>query len=164
MPISSWHSSLVVINPTILWGAFHDHFVPHCWEGSFPVLKMVLVDKTLNVLLLGYVLIVKTSLDTCILVMVQESIPSHCIFSYLELHYYSHWSYIKLYIWSTASSLVIIFVGGSVIHLVIQEIIILWNKQNTGMLILQHLQSVRCSLQLIQKNVKPCFTNKAGSR
>ena len=112
--------------------AFHDHFVPHCWEGSFPVLKMVLVDKTLNVLLLGYVLIVKTSLDTCILVMVQESIPSHCIFSYLELHYYNHWSHIELYIWSTASSLVIIFVGGSVIHLVIQEIIILWNKQNTN--------------------------------
>ena len=62
--------------------------------------------------------------------MVQESIPFRCIFSYLELHYYNHWSYIKVYIWSTASSLVIIFVGGSVIHLVIQEIIILWNKQN----------------------------------
>ena len=69
------------------------------------------------------------SLDTCLLVMVQESMPSHCIFSYLELHYYNHWSYIELYIWSTASSLVNIFVGGSVIHLVIQEITILWKKQ-----------------------------------
>ena len=59
------------------------------------------------------------SLDTCLLVMVQESIPSHCIFSYLELHYYNHWSFIELYIWSTASSLVIIFVGGSVILLII---------------------------------------------
>ena len=37
--------------------------------------------------------------------------------------------FIKLYIWSTASSLVI-SVEGSVIYLVIQEIIILWNKQN----------------------------------
>ena len=72
------------------------------------------------------------SLDTCLLVMVQESIPFRCIFSYLELHYYNHWSYIELYIWSTASSLVIIFIGGSVIHLVIQEIILLWNKQNTN--------------------------------
>ena len=53
-------------------------------------------------------------------------------FLYLELHYYNHWSYIELFIWSTASSLVIIFIGGSVIHLVIQEIIILWNKQNTN--------------------------------
>ena len=51
----------------------------------------------------------------------------HCL---LELHYYNHWSYIELYIWSTASSLVIISVEGSVIYLVIQEIIILWNKQN----------------------------------
>ena len=72
------------------------------------------------------------SLDTCLLIMVQESIPSCYIFSYLELHYYSHWSYIKLYIWSSASSLVIISVGGSVIYLVIQEIIILWNKKNTN--------------------------------
>ena len=72
------------------------------------------------------------SLDTCLLVMVQESIPSRCIFSYLELHYYNHWSYIELYIWSTAWSLVIISIGGSFIHLVIQEIIILWNKQNTN--------------------------------
>ena len=53
----------------------------------------------------------------------------HCL---LELHYYNHWSYIELYIWSTASSLVIISVEGSVIYLVIQEIIILWNKQNTN--------------------------------
>ena len=45
------------------------------------------------------------SLDTCLLVMVQESILSHCIFSYLELYYYNHWSYIEPYIWSTASSL-----------------------------------------------------------
>ena len=64
--------------------------------------------------------------------MVQESIPFCCIFSYLELHCYSHWSYIELYIWSSASSLVIISVGGSVIYLVIQEIIILWNKKNTN--------------------------------
>ena len=64
--------------------------------------------------------------------MVQESIPSHCIFSYLELHCYNHWSYTELYIWSTASSLVIIFIGGSAIHLAMQEIIILWNKQNTN--------------------------------
>ena len=63
--------------------------------------------------------------------MVQWSVPFHCIFPYLELHYYNHWSYIELYIWSTASSLVIISIGGSVINLVIQEII-LWNKQNTN--------------------------------
>ena len=53
----------------------------------------------------------------------------HCL---LELQYYNHWSYIKLCIWSTASSLVIISVESSVIYLVIQEIIILWNKQNTN--------------------------------
>ena len=53
----------------------------------------------------------------------------HCL---LELHYYNHWSYIELYIWSTASSLVFISVEGSVIYLVMQEIIILWNKQNTN--------------------------------
>ena len=53
----------------------------------------------------------------------------HCL---LELHYYNHWSYIELYIWSTASSLIIISVEGSVIYLVIQEIIILWKKQNTN--------------------------------
>ena len=53
----------------------------------------------------------------------------HCL---LELHYYNHWSYIKLYIRSTASSLVIISVEGSVTYLVIQETIILWNKQNTN--------------------------------
>ena len=65
--------------------------------------------------------------------MVQESIPFNCIFPYLELHYCNHWLYIELYIWSTASNLVItIFTGGSVMHLVIQEIIILWNKQNTN--------------------------------
>ena len=68
------------------------------------------------------------SLDTCVPVMVQESIPSRCTFSYLELHYYNHWSYIELYIWSTASGLVNIFVGGSVIHLVIQEMLILWSN------------------------------------
>ena len=50
----------------------------------------------------------------------------------LELHYYNHWSYIELYIWSTASSLVIISAEVSVIYLVIQEIIILGNKQNTN--------------------------------
>ena len=72
------------------------------------------------------------SLDTCLLVMVQESIPSCCIFQYLKLHYYNHWSHIKLFIWSTASSLVIIFIGGLIIHLVIQETIILWNRQNTN--------------------------------
>ena len=54
---------------------------------------------------------------------------SHC---FLELHYYNLWSYIELYIRSTASNLVIISVEGSVIFLVIQEIIILWNKQNTN--------------------------------
>ena len=53
----------------------------------------------------------------------------HCL---PELYYYNHWSYIKLYIWSTASSLVTISVEGSVIYLVIQQIIILWNKQNTN--------------------------------
>ena len=53
----------------------------------------------------------------------------HCL---LELHYYNHWSYIKLYIWSTDSSLVIISIEVLVIHLVIQERIILWNKQNTN--------------------------------
>ena len=56
--------------------------------------------------------------------------PFHCIFPNPVSHCYSHWSYIELYIWSAASSLVIIvFIGGSIIHLVIQEIIILWNKQ-----------------------------------
>ena len=68
--------------------------------------------------------------------MVQESTPFCCIFLYLELHYYNHWSYIELYIWSTAISLVIIiFVRGSVIHLVIQEKIILWNGQNTNSIV-----------------------------
>ena len=43
-------SPLVVINPSILWGAFHDHFVPCCWEGLSPVLKKVFVDRPLNVL------------------------------------------------------------------------------------------------------------------
>ena len=43
-------SPLVVINPNILWGAFHDHFVPCCWEGLSPVLKKVFVDRPLNVL------------------------------------------------------------------------------------------------------------------
>ena len=44
----------VVINLTILWvgGAFHDHFVWHCLEGSFPVLKKVFAGRPLNVLLL----------------------------------------------------------------------------------------------------------------
>ena len=128
----NWHIPIVVINPTTLWGAFHDHFVPHFWEGLFPVLRKVFVDKTLNVLLTGLGLHSQRSLDTCLLVMVQESIPAHCIFSYLELHCYNHWSYIELYIWSTASSLVIIIIGGSVIPLLIQDIIILWNKQNTN--------------------------------
>ena len=72
------------------------------------------------------------SLDTCLLVMVREIIPFYCIFSYLESHYYKHWSFIEVYIWPPASGLVIIFVGGSVTHLVIQEKIILWNKQNTN--------------------------------
>ena len=68
--------------------------------------------------------------------MVQWSVPFHCIFPYLELHYYNHWSYIERYIWSTASSLVIIiYIGASVIHLVIQETIILWNKQNTNSIV-----------------------------
>ena len=40
----------MVINLTILLGAFHDHVVPRGWEGSFPVLEKVFVDK--NVLLL----------------------------------------------------------------------------------------------------------------
>ena len=50
------------------------------------------------------------------------AVGCHCLlhFSYLELHYCNHSSYIELYIWSTASSLVIIFIGGSVTHLVIQ--------------------------------------------
>ena len=34
------------------WGAFHDHLVLHCWEGSVPVLKKVFADTPLNVLLL----------------------------------------------------------------------------------------------------------------
>ena len=80
----------MVINLTILWGAFHDHFALCCWEDSFPVLKKVFVDKTLNVLITGLGLKSQRSLDTCLLVMVQENIPSRCIFSYLELHYYNH--------------------------------------------------------------------------
>ena len=59
MPICSWHSPLVVINLTILWGAFHDHFALCCWEDSFPVLKKVSVDGSLHVVLLDQVLIVK---------------------------------------------------------------------------------------------------------
>ena len=65
--------------------------------------------------------------------MVQKSIPFCYIFPYLDLYYYSHWSNIELYIWSTASSVgIIIFLGGSVIHLVTQETIILWKRQNTN--------------------------------
>ena len=27
----------------MFWGAFHEHFVSRCWEGSFPVLKKALL-------------------------------------------------------------------------------------------------------------------------
>ena len=50
----------------------------------------------------------------------------HCL---LELHYCNHWSYIELYIWSTASNLDITSIEDSVIYLVIQEIIILWTSK-----------------------------------
>ena len=56
----------------------------YCWEGSYPVLKKVFVDKTLCAVT-GLGLNSQISLDTCLPVMVQESIPSHCIFSYLLL-------------------------------------------------------------------------------
>ena len=47
-------------------------------------------------------------------------------FPYLELHYYNHWSHTELHVWSAASNLVlVIFICGSVIHLVIQEKLIL---------------------------------------
>ena len=43
----------MVINPAIFCRAFHDHFVLPCWEGSFPVLKKVFVDRPLNVLFIS---------------------------------------------------------------------------------------------------------------
>ena len=78
----SWYDRLA--NITLLWRAFHDHFVPHCWGGLFPVLKKVLADKPLDAIT-GLGLHSLSSLDACLLVMVQESIPYCCIFPCLGL-------------------------------------------------------------------------------
>ena len=31
----------IAISLTMVWGAFHDHCVPQCWEGSFPDLLKI---------------------------------------------------------------------------------------------------------------------------
>ena len=129
-----------VVDMALLWS-----YIQSCFWGHFINILFLVTGKACSQFWRRLLLIVtqcaisglglhsQRSLQTCLLVMVQESIPSCCIFQYLELHYYNNWSHIKLYIWSTASSLVIIiFIGGSIIHLVIQETIILWNKQNTN--------------------------------
>ena len=61
------------------------------------------------------------SLDICLLIMIQESNPSSFILPCLELLYYNHWYHTDLCIWSTASYylVIIIFIGGSVIPLVL---------------------------------------------
>ena len=53
---------------------------------------------------------------------------------YLALHYYNHWSYTELYIWSTASGhlVIIIFVGGLVMYLVIARKNNLVKQANTN--------------------------------
>ena len=131
-----------VVDTDTLWSLIRPHF-----GGLFMTIWSCVAGKALSQFwkfcwwatqcaITGLGLNSQKSLNTCLLVMVQQSIPFHCIFPYLELHYYNHWSHIKVYIWSTASSLVIIiFTGGSVIHLVIQEIIILWNRQNINSIV-----------------------------
>ena len=54
----------MVINLTILWEAFHDHSITHCWEDSFLVLK-----KATQHAITGLGLNSQRSLDTCLLVM-----------------------------------------------------------------------------------------------
>ena len=73
----------MAIHPIMFWGAFHEHFVSRCWEGSFPVLKKALLTSP-QCAITGLGLHSQRSLQTCLLVMVQESIPSCCIFPYLS--------------------------------------------------------------------------------
>ena len=43
VPVCSWQGSLLVINPTVLWKALPDHFVPQCPENSFRDLAKILL-------------------------------------------------------------------------------------------------------------------------
>ena len=65
--------------PTLLW-----RLIPS--SGGF-------ADSPVISTLSGLSLNSQRSLDTCLLFMVQENIPSSCIFPYVELHYYNHWSH-----------------------------------------------------------------------
>ena len=38
---------LIVINLTIIWEAFNDHFIPRCQDGSFLVLKVLLIGHSM---------------------------------------------------------------------------------------------------------------------
>ena len=65
-------------------------------------------------------------LDTPILLVcyVQEKAPSCCFFPYLEFHYYNHWSNRIIHLVNCSSCLgIIIFIGSSVTHLVMQDTI-----------------------------------------
>ena len=83
MPICRWHGPLVAIHLIMFWGAFHEHFVSRCWEGSFPVLKKALLTSP-QCAITGLGLHSQRSLQTSLLVMVQKSIPSCCIFPCLS--------------------------------------------------------------------------------
>ena len=118
--------SLTVINLTRLWEAFCrrfetilSHFARRARSWVWQRLCRHATQRAVTGLSLSTV---TEDSGPAVLLSVRRSrkIPACSILPYLELHYHNRWSHTELYIWSTASSpLVIIFVGGSVAHLVI---------------------------------------------
>ena len=116
----------MVINSTIFWEAFHpalqkshaqvsQRFLRHAIECA--IIGLGLTNRNQRAL-------TNLSYLNC---YSSGKILSCCVFSYLELHYYSHWSYGELCISSTAASclVIIIFLEASVTYLVMQKTIIL---------------------------------------
>ena len=98
--VFSWQSPFLLINLTmILRGAFHDHFIPWCWECPFSGLaKILLTGHLMCCYGLGHRTVSKILWTTCLTsLLVQENIPSCCFFPYLELHCYHHRSHMELY-------------------------------------------------------------------
>ena len=94
--VFSWQSPFLLINLTmILRGAFHDHFIPWCWECPFSG-KQATQSAVIG---LGHETVSKILWTTCLTsFLVQENISSCCFLPYLELHCYHHWSHTGLYI------------------------------------------------------------------
>ena len=76
---------------TMVWGALHGHLVPWCWKDSFPgPLKISMIDHSMCCYWTRPSEQQKSLDCSCLSsLLVQENIPSSCLFSYTESHHYN---------------------------------------------------------------------------